>query len=43
VLVWIALPQFLLAPLIATVLRWLDPRLMLAAGLFLPTPIRTKL
>lgn len=34
VLVLIALPQFLLAPLIATVLRWLDPRVMLAAGLF---------
>ena len=32
VLVWIALPQFLLAPLIATVLRWLDPRVMLAIG-----------
>ena len=31
---WIAVPQFLLAPLIATVLRWLDPRIMLAAGLF---------
>jgi DHA2 family multidrug resistance protein len=30
----IALPQFLLAPLIATLLRWLDPRVMLAAGLF---------
>jgi DHA2 family multidrug resistance protein len=34
VLLWIALPQFLLAPLIATLLRWLDPRIMLAAGLF---------
>jgi DHA2 family multidrug resistance protein len=34
VLVWIALPQFLLAPLIATVLRWLDPRFMIAAGSF---------
>ncbi|MBV8094829.1 MAG: MFS transporter [Acetobacteraceae bacterium] len=33
VLVWIAVPQFLLAPLIATALRWLDPRIMLAAGL----------
>jgi MFS transporter, DHA2 family, multidrug resistance protein len=33
VLVWIAVPQFLLAPLIATVLRWLDPRIMLAVGL----------
>jgi len=34
VLVWIALPQLLLAPLIATLLRWLDPRLMLAAGVW---------
>lgn len=34
VLLWIAMPQFLLAPLIATLLRWLDPRLMLAAGLW---------
>ncbi len=33
VLLWIAVPQFLLAPLIATLLRWLDPRIMLAAGL----------
>ena len=34
VLAWIAVPQFLLVPLIATVLRWLDPRLMLALGLW---------
>jgi DHA2 family multidrug resistance protein len=34
VLLWIALPQFLIAPLIATVLRVVDPRYMLAAGLF---------
>jgi MFS transporter, DHA2 family, multidrug resistance protein len=34
VLLWIAVPQFLLAPLIATMLRWLDPRVVLAAGLF---------
>ncbi|MEJ0015149.1 MAG: MFS transporter [Acetobacteraceae bacterium] len=34
VLVWIAVPQFLLAPVIALLLRWLDPRVMLAAGLF---------
>jgi MFS transporter, DHA2 family, multidrug resistance protein len=33
VLLWIAVPQFLLAPLIATLLRWIDPRLMLAAGI----------
>jgi MFS transporter, DHA2 family, multidrug resistance protein len=33
VLLWIAVPQFLLAPLIATLLRWLDPRIMLAAGI----------
>ena len=34
VLAWIAVPQFLLVPLIATVLRWLDPRLILALGLW---------
>ncbi len=33
VLLWIAVPQFLLAPLIATVLRWIDPRIMLAMGI----------
>jgi DHA2 family multidrug resistance protein len=33
VLVWIAVPQFVLAPLIARLLRWLDPRLVLAIGL----------
>ncbi|HEX4173259.1 MAG TPA: MFS transporter [Acetobacteraceae bacterium] len=33
VLAWIALPQFLLVPLIAVLLRWLDPRYLLAAGL----------
>jgi DHA2 family multidrug resistance protein len=32
VLVWIALPQFLLAPLVATLLRFVEPRLPLAAG-----------
>ena len=34
VLLWIALPQFLLAPAIAVLLRWLDPRFMLAIGLW---------
>src|SRR5690349_5506522 len=34
VLLWIALPQFLLAPTIAVLLRWLDPRYMLALGLW---------
>ena len=34
VLAWIAVPQFLLVPLIATVLRWIDPRLILALGLW---------
>ncbi len=34
VLVWIAIPQFLLAPIIAGALRRLDPRLVLATGLF---------
>ncbi len=33
VLLWIAVPQFLLAPVIATVLRWIDPRFMLALGI----------
>ena len=33
VLLWIAVPQFLLAPLIATALRWIDPRVVLAVGL----------
>ncbi len=32
VLLWIALPQFLLAPLVATVLRYVEPRLPLAFG-----------
>jgi len=32
VLIWIALPQFLLAPLVATVLRFVEPRLPLALG-----------
>ena len=32
VLVWIAVPQLLLAPLIAWSLRWIDPRVMLAVG-----------
>jgi len=34
VLAWIALPQFLLGPAIAVLLRWLDPRYLLAAGLW---------
>ncbi len=34
VLLWIALPQFLIAPVIATVLRFVDPRYVLAVGLF---------
>src|SRR5690606_17943344 len=33
VLIWIALPQFLLAPLIAAILTRVDPRLVLATGL----------
>jgi DHA2 family multidrug resistance protein len=33
VLLWIAVPQFVLAPLIATILRRLEPRVMLAAGI----------
>ncbi len=32
VLMWIALPQFLLAPVIATILRFVDPRLTMAFG-----------
>ena len=32
VLMWIALPQFLLAPIVATVLRFVEPRLPLALG-----------
>jgi DHA2 family multidrug resistance protein len=32
VLMWIALPQFLLAPLVATALRYVEPRLPLALG-----------
>jgi DHA2 family multidrug resistance protein len=32
VLKWIALPQFLIAPLVATVLRFVDPRIPLAFG-----------
>jgi MFS transporter, DHA2 family, multidrug resistance protein len=32
VLLWIALPQFLLAPTVATILRFVDARLTLAAG-----------
>ncbi len=32
VLVWIALPQFLLAPIVATILRFIDPRFTLAFG-----------
>src|SRR5262245_46677956 len=35
VLIWIALPQFLLAPIVATILRFIDPRLTLAVGLTL--------
>ncbi len=34
VLLWIAAPQFLIAPVIATVLRFVDPRYVLAVGLF---------
>jgi MFS transporter, DHA2 family, multidrug resistance protein len=32
VLIWIALPQFLLAPIVATVLRFVDARLPMALG-----------
>jgi DHA2 family multidrug resistance protein len=34
VLAWIAFPQFLLAPAIAVLLRWLDPRFVLAFGMW---------
>jgi DHA2 family multidrug resistance protein len=32
VLIWIALPQFLLAPTVATILRFVDARLLIALG-----------
>ena len=32
VLVWIALPQFLIAPIVATLLRFLEPRVLVAVG-----------
>ena len=32
VLLWIALPQFLIAPVVATVLRFVDPRIPMAFG-----------
>jgi MFS transporter, DHA2 family, multidrug resistance protein len=32
VLLWIALPQFLIAPVVATVLRFVDPRITMAFG-----------
>ena len=32
VLLWIALPQFLIAPVVATILRFVDPRVPLAFG-----------
>jgi DHA2 family multidrug resistance protein len=32
VLLWIALPQFLLAPMVSTLLRFVEPRLLLALG-----------
>jgi DHA2 family multidrug resistance protein len=32
VLIWIALPQFLIAPVTATILRFVEPRFMLALG-----------
>ena len=32
VLIWIALPQFLLAPVVATLLRFVDARLTMALG-----------
>jgi DHA2 family multidrug resistance protein len=34
VLLWIALPQFIIAPIIATALRVVEPRYVLAIGLF---------
>jgi MFS transporter, DHA2 family, multidrug resistance protein len=36
VLVWIALPQFVLAPFTARMLRFIDPRFLTAVG-FLPS------
>src|SRR5271156_2015487 len=33
VLLWIALPQFLIAPVVATILRFVDPRVPMAFGL----------
>jgi len=35
VLMWIAIPQFLIAPIVATILRFVDPRLPMAFGLAL--------
>jgi MFS transporter, DHA2 family, multidrug resistance protein len=32
VLLWIALPQFLIAPVVATILRFIDPRVPMALG-----------
>jgi MFS transporter, DHA2 family, multidrug resistance protein len=32
VLLWIALPQFVLAPIVATILRFVDPRFLMAFG-----------
>ena len=32
VLIWIAIPQFLIAPVVATILRFVDPRLPMAFG-----------
>jgi MFS transporter, DHA2 family, multidrug resistance protein len=32
VLIWIALPQFLIAPTVATILRFVDPRVLTAVG-----------
>lgn len=32
VLIWIAMPQFLLAPIVATILRFIDPRFTMAFG-----------
>jgi MFS transporter, DHA2 family, multidrug resistance protein len=32
VLIWIALPQFLIAPTVATILRFVDPRVLTALG-----------
>ena len=33
VLIWIAVPQLLMAPAIAVVLKWVDPRIVLAVGI----------